>query len=133
MQADCKRYESSLKMHSVNNIQLIGKVIYEPVLEETAHTRFLLVRLLTYNLYHIGTQYKAENETHSLRLYGSKINNYIQEIEPADVIYVEGSIKTYQKLKHIHVTKIRILVKRSPDDLLPPDVTIKPTFKTGDE
>lgn len=112
-------------MPSVNSIALIGKVINQPKIEHTQYNRYLSIELLTHDVWRIGTEHKAIKEVHKLRLYGALVDRYSTELEANDIIYVDGSIKTIDQLKHISVRTFRLIAKRSPGDLLPPDVTLE--------
>lgn len=118
-------------MPSVNNIALIGKVIGQPKLEEGQYTRYLVVKIQTQETVKVGSEYSLTVQKHTLRLYGRRVDYYHQELEPNDIIYAEGSIKTFDKLKHINVKTFRLIAKRSSGDLLPPDVTLEPKGKWG--
>ena len=79
-------------MPSVNSIALIGKVINQPKIEHTQYNRYLSIELLTQDVWRIGTEHKAINEVHKLRLYGALVDRYSTELEANDIIYVDGSI-----------------------------------------
>lgn len=118
-------------MPSVNNIVLIGKVIGQPTVEGDQYTQYLNIKIQTEETIRTGTEYTLTTQQHTLRLYGRRVDYYHQELEPNDMVYVEGSIKTINKVKHINVKIFRLLAKRSSGDLLPPDVTLQPKNKWG--
>ena len=118
-------------MPSVNNIALIGKVIGQPKLEEGQYSRYLIIKVQTEETVKAGSEYTLTAQQHTLRLYGRRVDYFHQELEPNDIIYADGSIKTIDKVKHINVRTFRLIAKRSPGDLLPPDVTLEPKGKWG--
>ena len=116
-------------MVSVNSIALIGKVVDHPRLQQTKYTKYLEVNIQTEDTWQTGKDYKVITEIHTARLYSKLGERNIDELEANDVIYVEGSMKTIEKRKHINVRTFRLIAKRSPGDLLPSDVTIEPKGK----
>ena len=116
-------------MASINLITLIGKVVGYPKPHQTKYSKYLEVQLQTEDTWKVGQEYKIVPEQHTVRLYGKLAEETIGELEPNDTIYVEGSIKTIEKMKHVNVRTFRLMAKRSPGDLLPPDVTIEPKGK----
>lgn len=118
-------------MASINSITLVGKVIGHPKPHQTKYSKYLEVKLQTEDTWRsdISKEYKVVTEVHTVRLYGKLAERTVEELEPNDKIYVEGSIKTIEKMKHVNVRTFRLMAKRSPGDLLPPDVTIEPQGK----
>ena len=110
-------------MPSVNNIELIGRIVNDIELVN-AEDSYLQVQLQTHDIWYTGTQHQAVFECHTLRLYGLKADYYQNELEPNDMVYVYGSIKSTDTLKYISVQVFELLFKRSPGDLLPPDVAL---------
>ncbi len=111
-------------MASINSITLVGKVIGLPKPHQTKYSKYLEVKLQTEDTWQTGQEYKIVTEVHTVRLYGKLAERTVEELEPNDKIYVEGSIKTIEKMKHVNVRTFRLMAKRSPGDLPPPVVTI---------
>ena len=96
-------------MPSVNTIQIIGPVVEPPKTIQAKYTQYLQVKVMTKEVY----QDKESNEIHEVRVYGSQGRQYAQSLSEGDIVYSEGSLKSYDKKFYISVKSFRVIAKNN--------------------
>ena len=92
----------------LNRVQLIGRVGKEPTVKGTTQSQVTYFTLATSEKSTKNGQKEERVEWHNIALFGKVGEVAYKYVKKGDLLYIEGSVKTYKYL-HDNVEKLGVL------------------------